>query len=99
MTRLKWLILSLLLPIAVHAQDMPWQVFKSTHFLIYYKSAKESQLNALAARAEDDYNKITDDLGFNRFNFWTWDNRAKIYLFDTQKQYMEETGNPEWSAG
>ncbi|MDD5115517.1 MAG: peptidase MA family metallohydrolase [Candidatus Omnitrophica bacterium] len=99
MRRLNWLILFLFLPLAAHAQEQPWQVFKSTHFLIYYKSAKESQLNALAARAENDYNKITDDLGFNRFNFWTWDNRAKIYLFDTQKQYMEATGNPEWSAG
>ncbi|MBU0547482.1 MAG: hypothetical protein KJ710_06030 [Candidatus Omnitrophica bacterium] len=99
MKPLKLLFVFLFLPLIVFADNQPWQVFKSTHFLIFYKSAKESQLNELALRAEDYYNKITDDLGFNRFNFWTWDNRAKIYLFDNQQEYMKATGVPHWTAG
>ena len=99
MKTLKLLIIFLFLPLFVCADNQPWQIFKSTHFLIYYKNAKEAQLNELAARAEEYYNKITDGLGFNRFNFWTWDNRARIYLFDNQKEYVDETGDPNWSAG
>ena len=97
--RLKLLLMFLVLPLVVFADNHPWQVFKSTHFLIFYESAKESTLNEFSQRAEENYNKITDDLGFNRFNFWTWDNRAKIYLFDNQKDYTASTGDPDWSAG
>jgi Peptidase MA superfamily len=96
---LKFMLIFLFLPLVVFADNQPWQTFKSTHFFIFYKNAKESQLNELAQRAEEYYTKITDDLGFNRFNFWTWENRAKIYLFDNQQEYMKETGNPAWVAG
>lgn len=99
MKRLKLLLIFLFFPLLALADNPPWQVFKSTHFLISYKCAKESQLNELACKAEEYYNRITDDLGFNRFNFWTWDNRARIYLFDTQSEYMKATGDPSWSAG
>ena len=89
----------LVLPLIVFAQNQPWKVFKSTHFLIFYKNANESILNEFSQRAEENYSKITDDLGFNRFDFWTWDNRAKIYLFDNQKDYIDATDDPDWAAG
>lgn len=95
----KLLFIFLFLPLIIYADTQPWQVSKSTHFLIYYKTAKESQINELSEKAEDYYNNITDDLGFNRFSFWTWDNRARIYLFDNQQEYMKETGSPAWVAG
>ncbi|MFA5351386.1 MAG: peptidase MA family metallohydrolase [Candidatus Omnitrophota bacterium] len=93
------LLIFLFIPFAAFADNQPWQVFKSTHFLIFFKNADEIQLNELAQKAEGYYDKITDDLGFNRFNFWTWDNRARIYLFDSQQEYMKETGDPAWAAG
>jgi hypothetical protein len=99
MKLLQLLVIFLFLPLVVFADNQQWRIFKSTHFFIFYKSAKESQLNALAQRAEEYYDKITVDLGFNRFNFWTWDNRAKIYLFDSQEDYRKLTGDPHWSAG
>jgi len=99
MKPLKILFIFLFLPLVVFADNQPWKVYKSTHFLISYKSAKDSQLDALASKAEEYYNKITEDLGFNRFDFWTWNNRARIYLFDDQQEYMRVTGDPVWSAG
>ena len=86
-------------PVFLFAQGPDWRVFKSTHFLVYYHNASEETLNRLTDKAEGYYNEITDNLGFNRFNFWTWDERAKIYLFDTREEYTKETGNPDWSAG
>lgn len=99
MKALKLLFVFLFLPLAALAQDQGWQVYKSTHFFVYYKNATVTQLEALTQKAEECYNLITDDLGFNRFNFWTWDNRARIYLFDNQEDYMRETGDPAWAAG
>lgn len=99
MKRFKLFLIFVFIPLIALALDQSWQVHKSTHFLIYYKNAKEATLNELALKVEDYYNKITDDLGFRRFNFWTWDNRAKIYLFDNQQEYMSQTGEPDWSAG
>jgi Peptidase MA superfamily len=99
MLRLKLFFLFLFIPLSLFAQDQQWRMFKSTHFLVYYNAAQEDMLNRLTQRAEEYYNEITNDLGFNRLNFWTWDDRAKIYLFDTQEEYMRATGTPDWSAG
>ena len=76
-----------------------WQEQRSTHLIIYYKSAPEDFIRELSLKSEDYYNKIADDLGFIRFNFWLWDNRAHIYVYDDAKDYHSASGQPEWSAG
>ena len=99
MRGIKLFIFLFFIPLSLFAGEEDWKLFKSTHFLVYYKSAPEDTLNRLTERAENYYNDITEELGFNRFNFWTWEDRAKIYLFDTQGEYMRATGTPEWSGG
>lgn len=81
------------------AKDDDWHIIKSTHFIIYYKNAKEEFLERLIEKAEDYYDEIADDLGFRRHNFWLWDNRAKIYIYDEAKSYQVATGQPIWSGG
>jgi len=76
-----------------------WQITKSTHLVIYYKSASEDFIKQLIDKSEDYYNRIADDLGFTRFNFWLWDNRAKIYIYDNSADYQTATGQPSWSGG
>lgn len=76
-----------------------WRHTSSTHFIIYYKDAPENFLNELIEKAEGYYDKIADDLGFRRFNFWLWDDRAKIYIYDNAEDYQQATGNPAWSSG
>jgi hypothetical protein len=87
------------MPFFLFAQEPDWHIVKSTHFLVYYNKASQDSLDRLTQRAEEYYNEITGELGFTRFNFWTWDDRAKVYLFDTQEEYMRATGTPDWSAG
>lgn len=99
MRRLKFFLWLLFFPVIVSAAEPDWQLFKSTHFFVYYKNAPQSTVSELAQAAENCYNSITSELGFNRFNFWTWDNRAKIYLFDDQQEYRKDTGAADWSAG
>ena len=99
MLKLRWLVLFIFLPVIVFAQKEDWNIFKSTHYLVFYKQASEDLLNQLTQKAEEYYDEITNEFGFNRLNFWTWDNRAKIYLFDTQQEYKNENSGLDWSSG
>jgi hypothetical protein len=76
-----------------------WQQLKSDHFIIFYKSTPEDFAKKVADAAESYYNKIAEDLGFSRFNFWLWDNRAKIYIHDSAEDFRRSTGQPGWSGG
>ncbi|MCM8796171.1 MAG: peptidase MA family metallohydrolase [Candidatus Omnitrophica bacterium] len=82
----------------VLAQDN-WHIAKSTHFIIHYKNAKGDFIEDLIERAEDYYYRIAEALGFRRYNFWLWDNRAKIYIYNDLKEYQMATGQPSWSQG
>lgn len=76
-----------------------WLIKKSTHFILYYKSQITSDyLDQILTEAEKNYEQITENLGFRRFEFWTWDRRCKIYLFPSAKEYYNDTGRPGWSA-
>lgn len=75
-----------------------WKELRSVHFVIYYKRASRDFLYKLRRTAEDYYKDILDELGFRRSEFWTWENRAMIYLFDSSQEYIEETKMASWSA-
>lgn len=98
---LTFLFLIFLFNKSLYAEEpsIKWKDYKSTHFIIYYNSAPESFIYNLSEKAEDYYNKIAEDLGFMRYNFWLWDNRAQIYIYDNAEQYQSATGMPAWSLG
>jgi hypothetical protein len=76
-----------------------WREYKSTHFIVYSKNAPDDSIRRLTENAESLYNKIADDLGFTRYQFWLWDDRAKIYVYDNAQDFQMQTGNPSWIAG
>jgi len=80
-------------------EDYDWSVEKSTHFIVHYKKATPDFVRELMDKSENYYNNIADGMGFRRFNFWLWDNRAKIYIYDDAPDYHAGTGFPVWSAG
>ncbi|MBP7215709.1 MAG: hypothetical protein KBA46_00320 [Candidatus Omnitrophica bacterium] len=90
-------VLSLLAPL--RAADDQWRQLRSTHVIVYYKNAPEQFIERVKERAEDYYDKIADDLGFTRYKFWLWDNRASIYIFDNMQDFQAQTNQPSWSAG
>jgi len=75
-----------------------WQTKKSQHFIINYQNATLDYVDNLIYNAEKYYNDIVDELGFRRFDFWTWDNRAKIYLYSSSTDYLDDTGRMAWSG-
>ena len=82
-----------------YAQEPNWNISKSNHFIIYYKNAPEDAINRVITNVEDYYNEIANNLGFTRFNFWLWDNRANIYIYDNADDYRVSTKQPAWSVG
>lgn len=73
---------------------------KGTHFIIYYyKDVPLEFVDTVLDSSERYYNDLTDKLGFRRFDYWTWDRRAKIYIYPDQETFVKETKQPEWSGG
>ena len=80
--------------------EVNWQDYGTDHFIIYYhKEVPRDYVEQAAIKAEEYYQSIAVNLGFNRYEFWLWDERAKIYIFKDAQEYRIETGQPAWSGG
>lgn len=91
------LFIALLICIAAHAEG--WKEKKSEHFIVYYAEDDKFAAEVLL-RAEKYYKKIASDLGYSRYdNFWQWDNRAKIYIYKDQGDFLRATGKKPWVCG
>ncbi|MFH1655109.1 MAG: peptidase MA family metallohydrolase [Candidatus Omnitrophota bacterium] len=84
---------------SVFCLEEGWHERKSTHFLIYYKDAPDDFVEEVLDAAEDYYQKITRELGFTRYKYWLWDDRAKIYIYEDADDYHSTTGKPKWASG
>jgi len=95
------LISSVLFALAcpARAAEEKWLTTGSRHFLIYYRQAPEGLLERVVRQSEEYYARITEELGFTRYNFWLGDNRARIYIFDSAEEYKKNCGQPAWSYG
>ena len=80
---------------------LSWTELKGDHFLIYYSSAEDLNISQQVLReAESDYRNIAEQIGYARYqDFWTWENRVKIYLYPDEETFSKETQQPSWSRG
>ena len=98
--RLKILIILILLFCsgAVDAAG-EWEEYKCRHFLIYYHDSPIDFVKTVEEMAEKYYDEITDNLGFRRMKSWNWDERAKIYIYDSANDYKHSARTLGWSSG
>ena len=75
-----------------------WNERKSSHFVIYFKDAPDDFIDNVIDTAEEYYREITSDLGFTRYGSWTWEERAKIYIYKDAEDYVQTTKQPGWSS-
>lgn len=82
------------------ARAVQWQEVRSEHFIVYYLEDKPFA-GEVSRRAEEYYRRIAADLGYVRYSgFWKWDERAKIYIYRTHEEFLEETNIPrKWAKG
>ena len=76
-----------------------WNENKSRHFIIYYKQAPFDFIRTVEEAAEDYYHEITNNLGFSRDQIWSFDDRAKIYIYDASDDYVNSARQARWSSG
>ncbi len=81
------------------AKGKEWQEYKQVHFIIYYKDAPLDFVKTVESSAEQYYDEIAQNLGFTRYEGWTFDDRAKIYIYDDEESYMKEANQAKWSHG
>jgi hypothetical protein len=78
-----------------------WLDVKGKHFIVYYQANKDLTVAEIVLRrAEEYYRRIAEQIGYTRYgDFWTWEERAKIFLFPDQQSFVATTGQPAWSQG
>lgn len=91
-------IFSLLFSVTT-SYSQEWNEVKSEHFFVYYAD-NEDFAEDVSRKAEDYYKDIASELGYQRYSdFWTWDNRVKIFIYPDKASFIEATGQPDWSEG
>lgn len=95
------ILLLIMIPVSFVFSEVTdsWNTSKSTHFIVFYKNAPEEFIEKLINRSEEYYDLIAEGLGFRRYDFWLWDNRAKVYVYDDAKEFQSAGRQPQWSAG
>ncbi len=104
MTRFRFVIVCVTLIVtAVAVQPLPaqgeWRQRRSRHFEIYYKDVPDDFIDSVEESAEKYYEDITRDLGFTRYQNWSYDNRATIYIYNDREDYIKNARQKGWSHG
>jgi hypothetical protein len=72
---------------------------RSEHFFVFYLEDAAFAREVLV-QAERYYQAIASDLGYSRYDgFWQWENRAKIYIYRNQAEFLAATGKSPWIHG
>lgn len=85
--------------ITVGPAQSPWKERSSRHFVIYFKQVPEEFIFNVQEAAEQYYDDIIRDLGFSRYHLWSAQDKAKIYIFDDQDDFLKGGNFKNWSSG
>jgi len=76
-----------------------WNEYRKLHFIIYYKNAPKDFVKTVEKTADKDFRAISKNLGIHGYQNWSWEKRAKIYIFDNHEEYVTESKVAGWSTG
>ncbi|HQP10405.1 MAG TPA: peptidase MA family metallohydrolase [Candidatus Omnitrophota bacterium] len=93
------LALILLMASAVPVCAQEWKEYSRQHFIVYYKEAPLDFVKTVDKAAEDYYVEISENLGVTRDKGWSWENRAKIYIYNNADDYVASARQSKWSSG
>ncbi|NQS99740.1 MAG: hypothetical protein HQ595_01540 [Candidatus Omnitrophica bacterium] len=79
--------------------ESDWNEYKSEHFIIrYHSSIPNRYIREFTRTCERYYRLIAERLGFKRFDFWSWENRGRIFVYGSREEYLAGSGQAKWSA-
>ncbi|MCK4916763.1 MAG: hypothetical protein KAS51_00900 [Candidatus Omnitrophica bacterium] len=80
-------------------KDKDSKQLRSSHFVInYHKDVDYSHVNKIKNTAEKYYTIITQEFNLIRDEFWSWENRAKIFIAKDRDDYKTRFECPPWSG-
>ena len=93
-----WLGIILLNPSLSFAKDK-WQQMKGQNFIINYRGGvPEYYVQTVMDSAEEEFKRVPGNLGISRYPNWMSDNKATIYIYSDETDYVSN-GAPGWSHG
>ena len=87
-----------MLPPSLYAEK-GWQEQKGSNFIIYYRDIPEDFLETVMEEAEEEYRRISENIGIGSYRSWAWDKRASIYIYKDAEDYVKNGGQAGWSHG
>jgi hypothetical protein len=96
------ILTALFLSMALNAATVraaEWSQYKSAHFIVLHRDVPLSFVKSVADSAENYYREITSNLGFNREQNWMSEERAKIYIYENDRDYVRNAKQYQWSHG
>lgn len=96
-----WLSLILFCFASVFGADsLSWKEEKGDHFIVYYSGSQSGFAKEVLYQAEKNYVGIARYFGYSRHSdFWTWENRVRIFIYPDLMSYKKATQMPSWSKG
>lgn len=92
--------LLLFVPSAFAQVGPSWNEIKGEHFVLYVQGGDRTFPDLVLQKAEWSYDVLAGALGYSRRSeFWLWDNRCKIFLYETKEAFHAETSQATWSSG
>ncbi|MFT5169833.1 MAG: hypothetical protein ACI8Q2_000447 [Candidatus Omnitrophota bacterium] len=76
-----------------------WNEYKRTHFIVYYNEAPLDFVKTVEKAADEYYRSIARNMGYTRYKGWTYDERTRIYIYDSQAHYVKSAKTYSWSHG
>ena len=95
------LILALSSEVFAYTQDLKtdWNEYKGDHFIIHYHSSIPNRyIREFTKRCERYYHLIAERLNFRRFDYWSWEKRARVFIYPSRQEYVKDKGRSQWSA-
>ena len=81
------------------ASKEKWEQQKGQNFIIYSREVPRDFVDTVMASAEEEFRNVTSDLGIARYQSWSWDRRAVIYIYRDSEDYVQSGGQAGWSHG
>ncbi|MEI7998799.1 MAG: peptidase MA family metallohydrolase [Candidatus Omnitrophota bacterium] len=82
----------------VQAKD--WEMLKGDNFIVNYRSnVPEDFVKTVLDSAQESFMSVSENLGISRFQSWSGEKRAVIYIYSDQNDYIKKGGQAGWSHG
>lgn len=82
------------------AKEKPWQEIKGDNFIIRYRyDVPKDFAQTILDTAQQEFVRISANMGITRYQNWKFDNRAVVYVYNDEHDYVQNGGQYGWSHG